>query len=217
MVSCPAYRARPTASPRCSRASLIGISLIPHIVQLGGYVSSRTAGPAGQSADGGSARTAWDDRPSSASDKMTLQMAYFDRYREPVAVEISPVLDLEGVARGKVCALASRIEPRDNADTGRMLERYGPAQLIGFARRLDPGLTARDYVDGGRQLDQIDDEAFARYRLDPRDVATLRERFAARPPTAGAPGKETRAGGHGNRQPQPGQAHAAPDPETNLQ
>ena len=55
-----------------------------------------TAGPAGQSADAGSARPAWDDRPSSASDQMTLQMAYFDRYREPVAMEIGPVLDLEG-------------------------------------------------------------------------------------------------------------------------
>ncbi len=148
---------------------------------------------------------------------MTLQMAYLDRYREPVAMEIGPVLDLEDIAGGKVCALASRIEPRDYADTARMLERYGPAQLIGFARRLDPGLTARDYAGGGRQLDQIDDEAFARYGLDPRDVATLPERFAAWPRTARAAGKETRAGGHGNRQPQPGQAHAAPDREANQE
>src|SRR5260221_1943965 len=212
MVSCPAYRARPTTSPRCSRASLIGISLIPRIVHLGGSVSGRRAGPAGQSADAGSARRAWDDRPSSASDQMTLQMAYFDRYREPVAMEISPVLDLEGVARGKVCALASRIEPRDYADTARMLERYGPAHLIGFARRLDPGLTARDYAGGGRQPDQIDDEAFARYGLDPRDAATLRERFAAWPRTPRAAGKETRAGGPRDRHPQPGPAHAPPDP-----
>src|SRR5260221_6091878 len=212
MVSCPAYRARPTTSPRCSRASLIGISLIPHIVQLGGYVSSMTAGPAGQSADAGSARPAWDDRPSSASDQMTLQMAYLDRYREPVAMEIGPVLDLEDVAGGKVCALASRIEPRDYADTPRMLERYGPAQLIGFARRLDPGLTARDYAGGGRQPDQIDDEAFARYGLDPRDVATLPERFAASPRTAPAAGKETRAGRARTPPPPPGRAPTRPAP-----
>src|SRR5258708_310849 len=85
----PPYPARPTTSPRCSRASLIGISLIPRIVQLGGYVSSMTAGPAGQSADAGSARPAWDDQPSSASDQMTLQFAYLDRYRDPLAIEIS--------------------------------------------------------------------------------------------------------------------------------
>ena len=43
-----------------------------------------------------------------------------------------------------------------------MLERHSPAELIGFARRLDPGLTARDFADAGRQLDHIDDEAFNR-------------------------------------------------------
>ena len=59
-------------------------------------------------------------------------------------MEIGPVMDLEDVAGGKVCALASRVEPRDDADTARMLERYSPAELIALARRLDPGLTARD-------------------------------------------------------------------------
>lgn len=38
-----------------------------------------------------------------------------------------------------MCALAGRVEPRDYADTAAMLERYSPAQLIGFARRLDAG------------------------------------------------------------------------------
>ena len=95
--------------------------------------------------------------------QLTVQLAYFDRSRQPVAMEIGPVLDLEDLAGGKVCALASRVEPRHYADTARMLERYSPAALIGFARRLDPGLTARDFADAGRQLDQIDDEAFARY------------------------------------------------------
>jgi hypothetical protein len=46
-----------------------------------------------------------------------------------------------------------------------MLERYSPAELIGFARRLDPGMTARDFADAGRQLGHIDDEAFIRYGL----------------------------------------------------
>ena len=101
-------------------------------------------------------------------------------------MDVGPVLDLEDVAGGKVCALASRVEPRDYADTARMLERYSPAELIGFARRLDPGLTARDFADAGRQLDQIDDTAFARYGLSRRDVATLRDRFTAWPRTAQA-------------------------------
>jgi hypothetical protein len=35
-----------------------------------------------------------------------LQMAYFDRARGPVTMDIGPVLDLEDVLGGKVCALA---------------------------------------------------------------------------------------------------------------
>ena len=81
--------------------------------------------------------------------QMMLQMAYFDRGREPVVMDIGPVLDLEDVAGGKVCALAGRIEPRDYSDTAAVLERYSPAQLIGFARRLDPGLADRDFADAG--------------------------------------------------------------------
>ncbi|HUB41440.1 MAG TPA: nucleotidyl transferase AbiEii/AbiGii toxin family protein [Streptosporangiaceae bacterium] len=42
-----------------------------------------------------------------------LQMAYFDRSRAPVVMEVGLVLALEDVAGGKVCALASRVEVRD--------------------------------------------------------------------------------------------------------
>lgn len=45
--------------------------------------------------------------------QMVLQLAYFDRSREPVLMDIGPVLAVEDVAGGKVCALASRVEPRD--------------------------------------------------------------------------------------------------------
>jgi len=55
-----------------------------------------------------------------------------------------------------------------------MLDRYTPAQLISFARRLDPGLTAGDVADAGRHLDQISDDAFARYGLGSRTAALPR-------------------------------------------
>ena len=67
-----------------------------------------------------------------------LQMAYFERDHRPVTMDVGPVLSLEDVLGSKVCALASRVEPRDYVDTAAALERYRPAQLIGFARRLDP-------------------------------------------------------------------------------
>lgn len=41
---------------------------------------------------------------------------------------------------------AGRVEVRDYADTARMLDRYSPAELIGFACRLNPGLTAEDFA-----------------------------------------------------------------------
>jgi hypothetical protein len=110
-----------------------------------------------------------------------LQMAYFDRTRGPVTMDVGPVLDLEDLAGSKVCALASRVEPRDYVDTAAALRRYTPDQLIGFARRLDPGLEDRDFADAGRQLDQMPDGVFARYGLDQQDVGLLRERFAGWP------------------------------------
>jgi hypothetical protein len=48
--------------------------------------------------------------------QMVLQLAYFDRGNDPVVMDIGPVLDLKDVVGGKVCALASRVEPRDYAD-----------------------------------------------------------------------------------------------------
>jgi hypothetical protein len=58
--------------------------------------------------------------------QMVLQLAYFDRDRDPVVMDIGPVLDLEDVVGGKVCALASRVESRDYADVAAALERYSP-------------------------------------------------------------------------------------------
>ena len=115
--------------------------------------------------------------------QMMLQMAYFDRDRRPVTMDIGPVLDLEDVVGSKVCALASRVEPRDYVDTAAALERYTVDQLIAYARRLDPGLTDQDFADAGRQLDKMPDGLFARYGLDAAAVGRLRKRFAAWPRT----------------------------------
>jgi hypothetical protein len=96
-------------------------------------------------------------------------------------MDVGPVLDLEDLAGSKVCALASRVEPRDFVDTAAALQHYTPDQLIGFARRLDPGLDDRDFAAAGRQLDRMPDGVFARYGLGPQDVAWLRDQFATWP------------------------------------
>jgi hypothetical protein len=65
-------------------------------------------------------------------------------------------------------------------------QEHGVEAAADTARRLDPGLTGRGFADAGRQLDRMDDEAFARYGLTATDVSALRERFAAWPRTAEA-------------------------------
>jgi len=117
--------------------------------------------------------------------QMMLQMAYFDRDRRPVLMDFGPVLDLDDVVASKVCALASRVEPRDYVDTAAALERYPAGRLIALAQTLDPGLNSRDFADAGRRLDTMPDVMFARYGLSPADVATLRQRFATWPRTTG--------------------------------
>jgi hypothetical protein len=118
---------------------------------------------------------------------MLLQMAYFDRAGQPVIMEFGPVLDLEDVLGGKICALATRAVPRDYLDTAAALERYPVGELIGFARRLDPGLTDEDFADAGQRLDAVGDGWFASLGLGPDGVAALREQFAAWPRAAARP------------------------------
>ena len=142
--------------------------------------------------------------------EVMLQMAYFDRGRQPVLMEFGPVLDLDDVLGGKVAALASRAAERDYIDVAAALARgCSVAQLIGLAMALDPGLTAEDFADAGQRLDRLGDDRFARYGLTPEDVTRLREQFAAWPRTPGAVPGEPGDGGAG---PAPGRPPDREDP-----
>jgi predicted nucleotidyltransferase component of viral defense system len=114
-------------------------------------------------------------------ERMLLQMAYFARASQPVIMDFGPVLNLEDVVGSKVVALASRAVPRDYLDTAAALEHYTVHQLIGFAKRLDPGLIDDEFADVGRRLDQVDDSWFASLGLSPQALAKLRARFATWP------------------------------------
>jgi Nucleotidyl transferase AbiEii toxin, Type IV TA system len=115
---------------------------------------------------------------ASDGQQIMLQMAYFDRTRQPVTMDVGPVLSLEDVVGGKVCALAGRAEPRDYIDTAAALKRYSIQDAIRLARRLDPGLEDRDFADAARRLDQWGDGIFAPFGLDAADIARLRAAFA---------------------------------------
>jgi hypothetical protein len=110
-----------------------------------------------------------------------LQMAYFDRTRGPVTMDVGPVLDLDDLAGWKLVALLNRAEPRDYVDTAAALELYTVDQLISFAKRLDPGLEDQDFADAARRLDQMPDQLFTVYELSQQDIARLREHFAGWP------------------------------------
>jgi hypothetical protein len=127
---------------------------------------------------------------TAGGEQLLLQLAYFERDRDPVVMDLGPVLHLEDAVGGKVSALASRAEPRDYADVAAAMDRYSMAQLIGLARRLDPGLTGEDLAYAGLRLDRMDDRAFAEIGLSQRDVAVLRDRFAAWPRDARTAGQE---------------------------
>lgn len=107
-----------------------------------------------------------------------LQLTHIDRGRRPVTMDVGPVLAVEDVVGSKICALAGRAEVRDFIDTAAALDRFSIEQLIGLARRLDPGLTDADFADAGARLDRLDDIVFERYGLGPGDVAALRARLA---------------------------------------
>jgi Nucleotidyl transferase AbiEii toxin, Type IV TA system len=103
-----------------------------------------------------------------------LQAAGFETEREDKTVGIADLFEGmgEGLAEWTVTAPGG--------------QRYTPAELIGLARRLDPGLTDRDFADAGRRLDEVGDGWFASLGLGPGEIAAVRERFEAWPrPEAG--------------------------------
>ena len=93
------------------------------------------------------------------------------------------------------------------------LERYSLAELIGFARRLDPGLTGEDFAYAGLELDQLDDRVFAELGLSQHQVTTLRERFLAWPRDERTASQEPGPGDPARHRPLQQQPRAAGGPE----
>lgn len=114
-------------------------------------------------------------------ERTLLQMSFFERSRPAVMMDVGPVLSVQDVVGGKVAALASRAESRDYADTAAVLVRWTPDELIGMARRLDPGLREDDFRAAARYLDRMSDAEFAQLGLAPPAIARLRMRFVLWP------------------------------------
>jgi hypothetical protein len=80
-----------------------------------------------------------------------------------------------------------------------------------LARWLDPGLTGEDSAYAGLRLDRMDDLAFAEIGLSQRDVAVLRDRFAAWPRDARTADQEPELGYPARDKPESGTGDPHPD------
>jgi len=127
VISRPTLRT-PACSPARSTASrLLPVSWRPRCAVRASDPSGRTRRRAGRHRPRmGEGLAEW-IVTASGGEQMALQLAYSGAGRAPVIMDMGPVLDLEDVVGGKVCGLASRIEPPDCADAAAVLQRYGPA------------------------------------------------------------------------------------------
>lgn len=110
-----------------------------------------------------------------------LQLVRFDRDRQPVTLDIGPVLHLDDVIGTKVAAMAARAEPRDFIDVAAALDRYGRDDLIALGTRADAALTPDELGDAVRRLDRMPDEVFHLYGLGAGQIAAVRAAFAPWP------------------------------------
>jgi hypothetical protein len=147
------------------------------------------------------------------------------RSRDPVQTELGPVLHPEDAAGQKIADLARRGRIRDYAATADLLEHYKPAELIGFARRLDPSLSRQDFADLAGRLDRAPEVAFTYSGIKrPEQVTRVKDKFAAWPrdprqietgadrpqPERAAPGRDL-PGKPGPERPGPRHARQPPD------
>ncbi len=111
----------------------------------------------------------------------TGSLCRLDRQRQPVIMDIGPVMHIDDLVATKVAALINRREVRDYIDVAAALRHYSIDQLLALAGQQDPGLEPDDIVEAGRYLDRLDDARFTYYGLSPDQIAALRRVLAAWP------------------------------------
>ena len=101
------------------------------------------------------------------------------RAHEAVVLDIGPVLHLDNAVASKVTALLGRGQARDYIDVAAALDgRYPRRRLLQLAFERGPGLRVLDVALAAQRLDQLPDDRFGRYGLDPDQVLIVRTHFA---------------------------------------
>lgn len=95
------------------------------------------------------------------------------RLREPVRLEVGPVLHADDLAADKVLALWGRLEPRDVVDVVALLERYPGARLVELAGAKDGGFTISSFLGALDAIARITDARWAAAGVEEASVARL--------------------------------------------
>lgn len=115
----------------------------------------------------------------SASDLETsIDLGIDWRSREPVQLEIGPVLAVEDAVANKVAALYSRGEARDylDVDAIRASGRYSDAQLIALAENADPGFERPMFAERLEMSERIQPREVAIYGVSPTALDEIKGR-----------------------------------------
>lgn len=100
------------------------------------------------------------------------------RSREPVSLEVGPVLAIEDAVGNKVAALYSRGEARDylDVDAIRASGRFTDDQLIDLVSNADPGFDADMFAQRLQEAERIQLREVAVYGVNQSDLAGVIER-----------------------------------------
>lgn len=113
------------------------------------------------------------DKPA----EVEVQVAYFLYTEDSDLDDLGPVLSLDDLAGLKTTCLGNRREDRDYVDYMVLRRKYSTERLFELAAERDPGLTAEDYADAARYLDELDDADLAPYLAPGQDAAEVRAAF----------------------------------------
>lgn len=118
---------------------------------------------------------------TAAGHTVDMDLAVDWREREPVTLDVGPVLSIEDAVGSKVGALYSRTEARDyiDIDAIRATGRFSDDELITAAANRDDGFDIQLFANQLEQVQRITPDRFAEYGVDPRAVDALKERFTS--------------------------------------
>lgn len=100
------------------------------------------------------------------------------REREPVTLEIGPVLAVEDAVSNKIAALYSRGETRDFLDVDSIREsgRYTDRELLEMAAASDPGFDESMFAERLKMADRIEPFEVAGYGVNTAELAAVKSR-----------------------------------------